>query len=82
MKLPQTGGCLCGAVRYKIIQPPLVTCTCHCTVCQKLTGNALSSALLVPAEACRFREGEVRCFQRPADSGRIVTRWVYAQCGT
>ena len=55
MKLPQTGGCLCGAIRYEITQPPLVTYTCHCTVCQRLTGSAFSSALVVPAEACRFR---------------------------
>ena len=30
MKLPQTGGCLCGAIRYEITQPPLVAYTCHC----------------------------------------------------
>ena len=47
MKLPQTGGCLCGAVRYEITQPPLVAYTCHCTVCQRLTGSAFSSAIVV-----------------------------------
>ena len=54
MKLPQTGGCLCGALRYEITAPPLVAYTCHCTACQRLTGSAFSSAVVVAAEACRF----------------------------
>ena len=82
MKLPQAGGCLCGAVRYEVTQPPIVTYTCHCTACQRLTGSAFSSALIVAAEACRFAGAEPRSFQRPADSGRTVTRWVCAECGT
>ncbi|MDN3566010.1 GFA family protein [Paeniroseomonas aquatica] len=82
MKLPQTGGCLCGAVRYEITGPPLVTYTCHCTVCQRLTGSAFSSAVVVAAEAYRFAGGETLSFERLADSGRTVTRWVCAGCGT
>ena len=71
MKLPQTGGCLCGAIRYEITAPPLVAYTCHCTACQRLTGSAFSSALVVAAEACRFfAEAEPRSFRRTADSGR------------
>src|SRR3954467_458321 len=79
---PQPGGCLCGAVRYTITQPPLVAYTCHCTVCQRLTGSAFSSAFVIAAEAGRFAGGEVRAFQRPAESGRVVTRWVCRDCGT
>ena len=82
MKLPQAGGCLCGAVRYEVTQPPIVTYTCHCIACQRLTGSAFSSALIVAAEACCFAGAEPRSFQRPADSGRTVTRWVCAECGT
>ncbi len=82
MKLPQTGGCLCGAVHYEITGPPLVTYTCHCTVCQRLTGSAFSSAVVVAAGACRFAgSGETRSFERPADSGRTVIRWACAACG-
>jgi hypothetical protein len=82
MHLPQSGGCLCGAVRYEITEPPLVTYTCHCTICQRLTGSAFSSAVLVAAEACRFAGSGWRSFERPADSGRVVTRWVCRDCGT
>src|SRR3954471_4972220 len=82
MKLPQTGGCLCGAVRYEITQPPLVVYTCHCTVCQRLTGSAFSSALVIAGEACHFASSQVQAFQRPANSGRTVIRWVCPGCGT
>ncbi|TDH63159.1 aldehyde-activating protein [Dankookia rubra] len=80
--LPQTGGCLCGAVRYEITRPPLAAYTCHCTACQRLTGSAFSAAFVIAAEACRFTGGEVQALQRPADSGRVVTRWVCRGCGT
>ncbi len=82
MRLPQTGGCLCGTIRYELTEPPLVAYTCHCTVCQRLTSSAFSSAIVVAAEACRFARGETRSFERTADSGRTVTRWVCAECGT
>jgi hypothetical protein len=82
MKFPQSGGCLCGGLRYEITRPPIVTYTCHCTVCQRLTGSAFSSALVVVAEACHFIRGELRSFRRTADSRRTVIRWVCAECGT
>ena len=31
MKLPQTGGCQCGAIRYEITEEPQLVYTCHCT---------------------------------------------------
>ena len=82
MKLPQTGGCLCGAVRYATTQPPMVAYTCHCTVCQRLAGSAFSSAYVIAADTCRFTSGAVGSFQRSADSGRTMTPWVCSACGT
>ena len=81
MRFSQTGGCLCGVLRYEITEPPIIAYTCHCTACQKLTSSAFSLAILMTAEACRFTEGETRSFQRIAASGRSVTRWVCVECG-
>ena len=47
MKLPQTGGCLCGKIRYEITEAPRLVYTCHCTDCQHLTSSAFSIALAV-----------------------------------
>jgi hypothetical protein len=82
MKLSQTGGCLCGALRYEITQAPVVAYTCHCTHCQRLTSSAFSMAVVVAAEAFHYTGADPRPLQRTADSGRTSTRWVCPGCGT
>jgi hypothetical protein len=82
MKLPQTGGCQCGRLRYEITQTPTLVYTCHCTECQRLTGSAFSMALVVAADAFYLKGPEPRSTQRTADSGRTVTHWVCPDCGT
>ncbi|KAJ8112825.1 hypothetical protein OPT61_g4903 [Boeremia exigua] len=37
-----TGGCYCGAIRYRILTAPLFCSACHCIDCQKSTGSAFS----------------------------------------
>ncbi len=34
-----TGGCFCGAVRYRVNGPLRGIVNCHCTQCQKLNGS-------------------------------------------
>jgi hypothetical protein len=80
MKLPLTGGCLCGALRYEISEAPVMTYTCHCTDCQHVTSSAFSIAVTVPDRAFRLSHGEPRLVQKTADSGRIVTRWLCPDC--
>jgi hypothetical protein len=81
VKLPLTGGCQCGALRYEVSAAPLATYTCHCTECQRTTGSAFSLAIVVPDGAFRLMKGEPRLVQRTADSGRTVTRWTCPECG-
>jgi hypothetical protein len=81
MKLPLTGGCQCGALRYEIGEAPHSTYTCHCTECQRTTGSAFSLAIVVPERAFRVTKGAPRLVERTADSGRIVTRWLCPECG-
>jgi len=75
MKLPQTGGCQCGKVRYEITQEPQSVYTCHCTACQRLTSSAFSMGLVVAETAFRLSGIEPKPLQRVADSGRINTYW-------
>src|ERR1700736_6677073 len=82
MKLPQTGGCQCGAIRYEITEAPQLVYTCHCTDCQRLTGSAFSLGIVVADPAFRLSGIEPRPLQRTADSGRISTRWVCRECGS
>jgi len=46
---PLTGGCLCGGVRFEVTEPLRDAGYCHCTRCQRRTGNAASvSGGIVP----------------------------------
>ena len=42
-RLPLTGGCGCGAVRFEIREPFVSANYCHCTRCQRRTGTAASA---------------------------------------
>jgi hypothetical protein len=33
------GGCVCGAIRYRVTADPLRVCACYCTFCQRRTGS-------------------------------------------
>ena len=81
MNLPLTGGCHCGALRYEISAPPILTYTCHCTDCQRITGTAFSLAIIVPEDAFRLTKGEPRSVERIAASGRVNVRLLCPDCG-
>jgi hypothetical protein len=82
MKLPQTGGCQCGKIRYEITEAPQLVYTCHCTDCQRLTSSAFSLGVVVAESGLRLSGIEPRSLQRMADSGRANTRWVCPECAT
>jgi hypothetical protein len=64
MRLPQTGGCQCGKVRYAIMEEPQSVYTCHCTACQRLTSSAFSMGLVVTETAFRLSGVEPKPLQR------------------
>jgi len=56
--LPMEGGCRCGAVRFRISLPPLMTMACHCAGCQKMSGSAFSTTVMVPTAGFAVIAGE------------------------
>jgi len=76
-----TGGCLCGAVRYRIEAEPLATRVCWCRVCQYLGAGSGTVNTCFPTHALSV-EGELRDYQSVADSGNIMHRRFCAVCGT
>ena len=81
MKLPLTGGCLCGRVRYEITEEPVSTANCHCRTCQKAVGAAYFPGLFVPAKALKIA-GEYKEYASIADSGNTMYRAFCPECGT
>ena len=47
MKVPFSGGCACGAIRYSCAAEPLYMGNCHCRDCQRGTGSAYFAAVIV-----------------------------------
>jgi hypothetical protein len=80
MKLPQTGGCLCGRIRYEISEAPKLIYTCHCIDCQHLSSSAFSMAMIVPSGAFRLLGDQLRPIRSTTDSGRVKVRWVCPHC--
>ena len=82
MELPLTGGCVCGAIRYRITKAPLDIYACHCTDCQRATSGACSIGIVVPDEAFEATGKPARSIAGGiADSGRVKYRWVCPDCG-
>ena len=77
-----TGGCLCGAVRYRCAAPPLMTGTCHCRDCQRATGAAFATLMIFRKESVAFEGDEPvrRAFR--GDSGKQVLRSHCGVCGS
>src|SRR5215472_8742407 len=80
MKLPLTGSCQCGKIRYEIIEAPQLVYTCHCTDCQRLTSSAFSLGIALPEAGFKLTAGEPQPLRRIADSGRVNTRFVCPNC--
>ncbi len=75
-----TGGCLCGAVRYTSTADPALCGHCHCDDCRRSSGTGHCTHLILPAAALSLT-GELRFYDRPADSGNLISRGFCPVCG-
>jgi len=75
-----SGGCLCSAVRYEAKSEPQIMGDCFCLDCRKTSGTAHCSHMVMPKPEVKIT-GEVSRFDKPADSGNIVTRCFCPNCG-
>ena len=76
-----TGGCLCGAVRFSSTEPPIVTRTCWCRLCQALGAGSATVNSGFPAQAVSVT-GDVTVYENVADSGTGMLRSFCPKCGT
>lgn len=57
-----TGGCLCGAIRYRIFGKADSICHCHCDFCRKSTGSPMVTWTTVAGEDFEVTQGELIMF--------------------
>lgn len=73
------GGCLCGAVRFRIIAGDVAESGyCHCRTCQKQSGAPVVAWFAVPPSRLRYLKGEPATFRASARA----TREFCGACGT
>ncbi|MBN8744642.1 MULTISPECIES: GFA family protein [Thiomonas] len=76
-----TGGCLCGAIRYKCQGEPVFSGNCHCRDCQRTSGSAFTPAMFYPEIAVKI-EGNPKSYETTADSGNKIWRLFCPSCGS
>ena len=73
-----TGGCFCGAIRYRFTSGAYPVADCHCTLCRRTSGAPYVSWVVVPGTAFSYTRGEPAVL-RSSDAG---TRYYCRDCGT
>lgn len=74
----RTGGCQCGAVRFRIRGKLGRTSICHCRMCQKQFGSFFGALVSVPMDGVEWVHQEPSYFQ----SSINIERGFCARCGT
>jgi hypothetical protein len=72
------GGCLCGAVRYRVASTPLATSVCHCVSCRRASGAPVVAWVVVDVAGFAFVTGSPVAFR----SSPPVLRTFCGRCGT
>ena len=73
-----SGGCQCGAVRYRTTEMLDNAHICHCRMCQKAVGNIFAALVAAPRESIVWTRGEPARFR----SSEHVDRGFCHDCGT
>lgn len=72
-----TGGCQCGAVRYRLTEKPQAE-FCHCRMCQRATGGIFGALATVPKASFSWTAGSPSFFE----SSTAAKRGFCSACGT
>ena len=62
--LQLSGGCQCGAVRYRVTGPLIDPSICHCRMCQKAFGSLFAPLVGVKLDGFTLTRGSLSIFSR------------------
>ncbi|MDB5572757.1 MAG: uncharacterized protein JWN93_3940 [Hyphomicrobiales bacterium] len=75
------GGCLCGAIRYRVSGEPIASVACYCRDCQHAAGAGPNNMLLLKKDQLEILRGRPRAYWNFAESGHRVGRHYCETCG-
>jgi len=77
------GGCVCGAIRYRVKGNPLRAYVCHCTYCQRRTGSAFAIDVSISEENVELTGDGLTTYEhRSNESNRWLRSHFCNRCGT
>lgn len=77
----ETGQCYCGALKYEVLNAPIMKGLCYCAACQVIAGGSPQTFVIQPKAGFRYTTGVPKAFTRP-DLTQAVTREFCGECGT
>src|SRR5450759_415547 len=78
-----TGGCACGAVRYRAFGQPLFSTVCHCKFCQRRLASAFAVIASFEEKNVEITQGRPKeCEHISDESGRWLRMSFCPDCGT
>jgi len=72
------GGCLCGAVRYRLTGDPIGGNICYCTQCRRQTGSPMAAFVTYPRASFELLSGKLASFR----ASSFATREFCPGCGS
>jgi hypothetical protein len=72
------GGCLCGAIRYRLTALPRSSTYCHCRMCQRSAGAPVLPWVTVLLDQFKYTSGKVQIYR----SSQKAQREFCPDCGT
>lgn len=77
-----SGGCACGAIRYRCSGEPVFMGNCHCRDCQQASGSAYAAAVMVAEADFSLQSGEPSWYEKRSDAGVLMRRAFCSSCGS
>lgn len=81
MKVPFSGGCTCGAIRYECSSEPLAMLNCHCRDCQQSSGAPFASGVVVFTKSLQVT-GSPTTYSIRTPTGAQTSRSFCSNCGS
>jgi len=73
-----TGGCLCGAIRYRAEGPPKRVTNCHCSMCRRASGGVFLTGAAFETDKLTYTQGAPKSYA----ASDLLERTFCADCGT
>ena len=78
----KTGGCLCGAVRYRCEGEPARVGICQCERCQRQSGSSFLIAVVYERSAVAIETEKLKTYTARIDGNNALSRHFCPECGS